>query len=64
LALPRAFRSGNLMTLREKRVNIGAKVVARARYVTFQLSEVAVPRNLFAQILERIARLCPACASG
>lgn len=28
------------------------------------LSEVAVPRQLFAQILERIARLCPTCVSG
>ena len=34
------------------------------KYLTFQLAEVAVPRELFAQILERIARLCPACASG
>jgi hypothetical protein len=45
-------------------VKIGAKVVAHAKYVTFQLAEVAVPRQLFAQILERIARLWPACASG
>src|SRR5947199_1433777 len=35
-----------------------------AGYLTFQLAEVAVPRKLFARILERIARLCPACASG
>jgi transposase-like protein len=48
----------------EDTIKIGAKVVAHAKYVTFQLAEVAVPRKLFAQILERIARLCPACASG
>jgi hypothetical protein len=30
----------------------------------FQLAEVAVPRQLFARILGRITRLCPACASG
>jgi hypothetical protein len=28
----------------------------RARYVTFQLAEVAVPRELFAAILDRIQR--------
>ena len=38
-------------------VKIRAKVVHHARYVIFQLAEVAVPRELFAAILERIARL-------
>ena len=28
-----------------------------SKYVTFQLAEVAVPRQLFAAILERIGRL-------
>ena len=32
----------SLMTLREKLVKIGAKVVAHGRYVAFQLGEVAV----------------------
>jgi hypothetical protein len=32
--------------LREKLVKIGAKVVRHGRYVTFQLAEVAVPRDL------------------
>jgi hypothetical protein len=53
-----------LTTLREKLIKIGAKVGAHAKYVTFQLAEVAVPRQLFAQILDQIARLCPTCASG
>jgi hypothetical protein len=39
-------------------------VVAHAKYLTFQLAEVAVPRELFARILEWIAQLSPACASG
>jgi hypothetical protein len=39
-------------------------VVAHARYITFQLTEVAVPRELFAAILERIGRLRLAEASG
>jgi hypothetical protein len=64
LVLPTPIRGWTLTTLREKLIKIGAKVVAHATYVTFQLAEVAVPRQLFAQILERIARLCPACASG
>ncbi len=50
--------------LREKLVKIGAKVVTHAKYVIFQLAEVAVPRQLFAAILERIGRLRLACASG
>ncbi len=33
---------------------IGTKVVQHAKYVTFQMAEVAVPRELFAAILERI----------
>ena len=34
-----------LTTLREKLVKIGSKVVHHARYVIFQLAEVAVPRG-------------------
>ncbi len=37
----------SLTTLREKLVKIGAKVVRHGRYVTFQLAEVAVSRDLF-----------------
>jgi hypothetical protein len=32
-------------------------VVSRGRYVTFQLAEVAVPRQMFAEIVLPIARL-------
>ncbi len=64
LALPKPVKHWSLTTLREKLIKIGAKVVAHAKYLTFQLAEVAVPRTLFARILERIARLSPACASG
>ena len=46
----------SLTTLRDKLIKIGAKVVRHARYVTFQLAEVAVPRWLFAAILERVRR--------
>jgi len=43
-----------LTTLREKLVKIGAKVVRHGRYATFQLAEVAVPRELFRKILSLI----------
>ena len=36
-----------------------AKVVAHGRYLVFQMAEVAVPRELFGRILDRIARLRP-----
>jgi hypothetical protein len=57
LALPKPVRHWSLTTLREKLIKIGAKVTRHAKYVTFQLAEVAVTRNLFAAILDRIARL-------
>jgi hypothetical protein len=39
---------------REKLIKIGAKVVRHGRHVTFQLAEVAVPRDLFREILRLI----------
>jgi hypothetical protein len=57
LALPKPVRHWSPMTLREKLIKIGAKVTRHAKCVTFQLAEVAVTRNLFAAILNRIARL-------
>ena len=51
LALPKEVEHWSLTTLREKLIKIGAKVVHHGRYVTFQLAEVAVPRNLFQKIL-------------
>ncbi len=59
LALPDAVEQWTLTTLREKLVKIGAKIVRHGRYVIFQLAEVAVPRQLFADILRRIDRLRP-----
>ncbi len=54
LALPEAVEHWSLTTLREKLVKIGAKVVSHGRYVTFQLAEVAVPKELFRKILSLI----------
>ena len=57
LALPKAAEPWSLTSLREKLIKIGAKVVSHGRYVTFQLAEVAVPRQMFAEILSLIAQL-------
>ncbi len=57
LTVPKSVSHWTLMTLREKLVKIGAKVTRHSKCVTFQLAEVAVPRALFAAILERIKRL-------
>ena len=59
LALPGEVERWSLTTLREKVVKIGAKVVAHGRYLVFQMAEVAVPRELFGRILDRIGRLRP-----
>jgi hypothetical protein len=64
LVLPKSVKHRTLTTLREKLSKIGAKVVSHAKYIVFQLAEVAVPRKLFAAIVERIGRLRVACASG
>jgi hypothetical protein len=57
LAIPETAEPWSLTSLREKLVKIGAKVVSHGRYVTFQLAEVAVSRQMFAEILSLIARL-------
>jgi hypothetical protein len=44
-------------SLREKLVKIGAKLVSHGRYVTFQMAEVAISRQMFADILMLIAHL-------
>ena len=45
LALPRGVRQWSLTTLREKLVKIGATVIRRSKYVTFQLAKVAGQRT-------------------
>jgi hypothetical protein len=45
----------SLTSLREKLIKIGAKVVSHGPYVTFQMAEVAVPRQMFSEILSLIA---------
>lgn len=57
LALPPGVKHWTLTTLRDKLIKIGAKVTHHSKHVVFQLSEVAVPRQLFRAILQRIERL-------
>ena len=57
LVLPDAVEQWSLTTLREKLVKIGAKIVRHGSYIVFQMGEVAIPRDLFADILRRIDRL-------
>ena len=59
LALPDAVEQWSLTSLRKKLIKIGAKIVRHGRYVTFQMAEVVIPRDLFADILRRIDRLRP-----
>ena len=57
LALPDTVEQWSLTTLRENLVKIGAKIVRHGRYIVFQMAEVAIPRDLFADIFRRIDRL-------
>jgi hypothetical protein len=64
-ALPKTVRHWTMMTLREKLIKIGAKVVCHARYVIFQMAEVAISKELFSAILVRIGKLrLPEATSG
>ena len=59
LAMPKTAELRSLTSLRERLIKIGAKVVSHGRYVTFQLAEVSVSRQMFADILSLITRLRP-----
>jgi Transposase DDE domain group 1 len=59
LAIPKTAGPWSLTSLRGNLIKIGAKVVSYGRYVTFQMAEVAAPRQMFANILSLIARLRP-----
>ena len=57
LAMPKTAEPWSLTSRREKLIKIGAKVVSHGRYVTFQLAEVSVSRQMVAEILSLIGRL-------
>jgi hypothetical protein len=60
LALPGSVQHWSLRSIQVKLIKIGAKVVSHARQVIFQMAEVAVPKELFEQVLGRIRALAPA----
>ncbi len=55
--LPDEVASWSLTSLQTRLIKIGARVVRHARTITFQLAEVAIPRDLFHRILAAIHRL-------
>ena len=57
LVLPRRIKHWSLRTLLSKLIKIGAKVVHHSRMVTFQMAEVAVSKEVWAEMLSRIDRL-------
>ena len=57
LCLPRAVKHWSLRSLQVKLIKIGGRLVRHARRLVFQLAEVAVPREVFRQVLERIGGL-------
>lgn len=57
LATPKTIELWSLTSLREKLIKIGPKVVSHGRYVTFQMAEVALSREIFQEIL----LLVPGC---
>ncbi len=57
LVLPNSIADWSLTSLRDRMIKIGTKAVRHARSVILQLAEVAVPRDLWAQMLATIAGL-------
>ena len=57
LILPPKVKHWMLSSLREKLIKIGAKVIHHAKYITFQMAEVAIPREMFRTMLKRVERL-------
>jgi len=58
LCLPKKVKDWSLRSLQMKLIKMGGRLVCHARRIIFQLAEVAVPKDLFIAILERISRLC------
>ncbi len=51
VVFPQKGAHWSLTTLRDKLIEIGAKVIPHGRYVAFQMAEVAASHYLFAHIL-------------
>ena len=53
----RRNQSRSLSSLNEDLIKIGAKVSSHGRTIAFQMAEVAIPRQLFQEILRLITEL-------
>lgn len=53
LALPCSVRQWCLRSVQQKLIEIGAKVVRHARQLIFQMTAVAIPKQVFAELLQR-----------
>ena len=62
LCLPKVVKHWSLRSAQIKLIKIGARLVRHARRLAFQFAEVAVPRDVLRQVLERIGGLHPAPA--
>ena len=60
LTLPESVNHWSLRSVQTKLIKMGGRLVRHARRLVFQLAEVAVAREVFRQVLERIAGLHPA----
>ena len=60
LTLPESVKHWSLRSVQIKLIKMGGRLVRHARRLVFQLAEVAVSREVFRQVLERIAGLHPA----
>ncbi|MDY6796446.1 MAG: IS1380 family transposase [Actinomycetota bacterium] len=56
-ALPSKISHWSLSSVQLKLIKIGAKVISHARRTIFQMAEVAIPGELFAEVLARIRGL-------
>jgi hypothetical protein len=59
VGIAESVKHWSLTSLRDKLVKIGAKIVTHSRNVAFQMEEVAVPSQLFGEILRLIDGLRP-----
>jgi hypothetical protein len=60
LCLPKAVNDRSLRSVQIELIKTGGRPVHHARRPAFQLAEVAMPGEVFRQVLERIAGLHPA----
>jgi len=59
-ALPCKVSRWSLRSVQIKLIKIGARIINHARRTVFQMAEVAVPGELFAEVLDRIRSLATA----